>query len=81
MNLIFEKIGDINVKYTYIFIYQDTYNSDPFMEIGIDDLANELKFTIFENKKNITLNKNDWIKIYEKATEFYEKELENAKYY
>jgi hypothetical protein len=81
MNLIFEKVGDINVKYAYIFVYQDICNGNPFMEIGINDINDKLTFTIFENKNNIILTQDDWSKIYKKANEFYKEELENAKYY
>jgi hypothetical protein len=81
MNLVFEKVGDINVKYTYIFVYQDICDGNPFMEIGIDDATDELKFTIYENQRNIVLTNENWNAILKKAQEFYILEIENSKYY
>jgi hypothetical protein len=49
--LIFERVGDINFLYSYLYIYMKG-EDDPFMEIGVtEDML--LEFTIFKNKKTL----------------------------
>lgn len=70
----FEKIGDIHYRHPYIGIYLQDDDSNPFMEICIND--NDVPgFTIYKNNRDVNLSLDDWVQILDYAKSFWSKEM------
>jgi hypothetical protein len=72
--LVFEKVGDINTTYPYLYVYDEYDRLNPFMGISITD-DKQLQCTLFSSSRNIVLSIEDWSLIHEKALEFLPKVL------
>ncbi|PKK36513.1 hypothetical protein BWI96_11705 [Siphonobacter sp. SORGH_AS_0500] len=63
-----EKVGDINVTYPYLELFQEQ-QINPFMEIGITD-HQELSLTIYPVAEKVVLTLEQWEQILTTAKEF-----------
>lgn len=70
----FEWVGDIHHKYPYMCIYDDMDQTNPFMEIAINE-NKEIEFNIYPNQRQITISMEDAQLIIKKAKEFKPKAL------
>ncbi|MHA6885014.1 hypothetical protein [Ralstonia pseudosolanacearum] len=75
VDLIFERVGDINFAYPYMCIYRGG-ESEPFMEIGITD-AKEIEMTIYPNERNVVIGVDQWEEISKMARIFLQRVLED----
>lgn len=69
LNLIFEKVGDINSTYPYLCVYDNEDRINPFMEIAVTD-EKQLQYTIYAGTRNISLTAEDWSYIQQRAQAF-----------
>ena len=69
LNLIFEKVGDVNSNYPYLCVYDNEDRINPFMEIAVTD-EKQLQYTIYASTRNISLTAEDWSYIQQKARAF-----------
>jgi len=72
--LTFEKVGDINTTYPYLYVYDECDHLNPFMGISITD-DKQLQYTLFAGTRNIVLGVEDWSLIQDKALKFLPKAL------
>ncbi|WP_153098953.1 hypothetical protein [Paraburkholderia hayleyella] len=75
-NLVFEKIGDITTRYTYLFTYLlENWQADhpslfnKFLRISVEEDKN-LLFTLYPESISITLNEDMWDRILKKSKEY-----------
>lgn len=69
LNVVFEKVGDVNSVYPYLCVYSKEDQVNPFMEIAVTE-EGQLQYTIYAGSKNIVLTLQDWTCIQERACEF-----------
>jgi hypothetical protein len=67
--LVFEKVGDINTAYPYLYVYDECDHLNPFMGISITD-DKQLQYTLFSGTRNTVLSLEDWSLIQDKSLEF-----------
>jgi len=67
--LVFEKVGDVNTTYPYLYVYDECDHLNPFMGISITD-DKQLQCTLFSGVRNVVLSIEDWSLIQDKALEF-----------
>lgn len=64
----FEKIGDINSTYPYLFVYF-IGDANPFMEIAVSEIR-ALAFNIYPSSVGLTLCSQQWEEIFSRAQDF-----------
>ncbi|MGI9809911.1 hypothetical protein ACR3IF_04480 [Pseudomonas aeruginosa] len=74
LNLVFEKVGDINSDYPYLCVYREG-EREPFMEISVNQ-ERKIEFVFYSRADNLSLSSEEFYEIYGRAA-FLPQALEN----
>ncbi|MFU7070389.1 hypothetical protein ACM75K_24465 [Pseudomonas aeruginosa] len=75
LNLVFEKVGDINSDYPYLCVYREG-EREPFMEISVNQ-ERKIEFVFYSRADNLSLSSEEFYEIYGRAEAFLSQALEN----